>query len=711
MRVLLNTTKYRPLEEPESIGMQSTLHSTSHFISASPNQSLHGWPDLSFDFSVSGIFNENDNIIQETSVKLEECKSYYCRSDDHKLLEVDIPATFNTHDCFVMTITILDPFIGQDSDDDGIEFINNLDISLKSVTQELVYYPLFHNSSIDNKEFIFTLCTSNNFHQGKYYLIINDHNISVRTDFKIIYHITTLLRDIGPLDEGKLIRDTIQANEWKYYRFQFHSNTNKVIQINTTIDRSYHASVTGDIDIYVSNKHNGLIPVNNKNYIWRNVTPGSSSIDIHPQLDKSTQVRILDPNRSSNFDNIYTIGIFGCSEACESCNYSITLSLTDPLPIHNMMEAVNSKQLHTIRLVADQYYYFKLPVQIHSPCRCIVNINVNNKDKIDPTLAESFANNSYGIYSTDSLFPLPSNLHTHDNICAKSLLFPVVYILDGNNSVVYASQNNYSYRASSIAGNISIVIEPLELLVASTGINKSTHELYLSIYGYDVSNSPANSTRSIICHINTTVEMKPVDDNNLLTKNDHHQGFFPSNDSSTKEFGPDAAHYCELDRDILYGILNAVTISPGLIVYDIYCGTGRNIISLALNNTVHFFKCVGVEFDRNLSNKATESISKLRSLAKDLSITLPLIDVVHAPAFNYSDLAEGNVILFLNAFLLDDAVFTDLFHNILSNVKRGSMIITTKCINSSIAFQLIHKQKFRLENHCGTTNLYYLSKM
>ena len=130
------------------------LHSTSHFIGTSPNQSSYGWPDLSFDFSVSGIFNENEVIIQEKSIKLEECKSYYCRSDDHKLLEVDIPATFNTHDCFIMTITILDPFIGQDSHDDSLEFLNNLDISLKSDVEEQVYYPLFHNSSIDNKEFI-----------------------------------------------------------------------------------------------------------------------------------------------------------------------------------------------------------------------------------------------------------------------------------------------------------------------------------------------------------------------------------------------------------------------------------------------------------------------------------------------------------------------------------------------------------------------------
>ncbi len=691
--------------------MQTTLHNTSHFIGASPNQSSYGWPDLSFDFSVSGIFHENEVIVQEKSIKLEECKSYYCRSDDHKLLEVDIPATFNTHDCFIMTITILDPFIGQDSHDDSLEFLNNLDISLKSDVEEQVYYPLFHNSSIDNKEFIFTLCTSNNFHQGKYYLIINDHNISVKTDFRIIYNITSLLRDIVPLDEGKVIHDTIQSNEWKYYRFQFHTNTNKVIQITTSIDRHAHAPATGDIDLYASNKHNGLIPVNNKNYIWRNVTPGSSSIDIHTQCDKSTQVRMFDPNHSNSFDNIYTIGIFGCSEAREACNYSITLSLIDPLPIHDLMETVNNKQSHTIRLVPDQYHHFKLPVQVHSNCRYIIDINVNNKEKTDSTLTDRFANNSYGVYTTDSLFPLPSNIHSYDNICAKSSLFPVVYILDGNNSVLYASQYTYSYRASSIEGNISIIIEPLELLLASTGINQSIHELHLSIYGYDVSNNTANSTGSIICHINTTIEMKHVDNNTLLIKNDYYQGFVPSNDASNKELGSNMAYYCELDCDILYSILNAVTMSSGLVVYDIYCGTGRNVISLALSNSIHFFKCLGVEFDHHLSNKATESVNKLRLLAKDLNITLPLIDILHVSAFNYSDLVEANVVLFLNAFLLEDAVFNDLFHNILSNIKRGAMVITTKYVNSLIEFQLIHKQKFRLENHCGMTSLYYLSKM
>jgi len=337
---------------------------------------------------------------------------------------------------------------------------------------------------------------------------------------------------------------------------------------------------------------------------------------------------------------------------------------------------------------------------------------VNDKEKIESSVGDIYTKNCYGVYSTDSLFPVPSNLHDHDNICVKSSLFPVVYILDGNNSIIYAGPNNYGYRASSIEGNISIVIEPLELLIANVGRSHSMHEICLSIYGCDVSgNSTVSSNRSIICHVNTTVEMKPVDNNTLLNKNDYHQGFIISNNNPNQEFGMNSVYYCELESDTLFGVLNAVTISSGLIVYDIYCGAGRNIISLALNNYIHFFKCIGVDFDYNLSNTATESVNKLRLLAKDLSITLPLIDIVHIPAFRYDDLVEANVILFLNAFLLDDSVFNDQFYNILSNIKRGSLVITTKYMNVSIEFDIIHKKKFRLENHCGLTTVYYLSKL
>ena len=686
---------------------QSLSHNMSHHINTSINQSSYGWPDLSFDFSVSGIVNESENDIQEKNIKLEEYKPYYCRSDDNRLLEVDISPAFSTNDCFVMTITVIDPFIGQDTDE-NIDYLNNLHISLTSGTQDHVYYPLFHNSSKDNKEFIFTLCTSSNFHHGNYYLIINDHNFSIKTDLKIVYSITSLLRNIAPLEEGKVIYDKIQSNEWKFYRFRFHSsNPKKVIQIKTNNKTKDDETTTGDVDIYVSNKYNGLIPVNNKNYIWRNVTPGASIIDIHTQFDKSSHVSIFDLSHSSSLDVVYTIGVFGCFEACELSNYSIMLSLVDPLPLYNLLETVDNKQPHTIRLLPEEYCHYKLPVQLHSNCRYIVNISVNNKDKVE---SPDSSPTGCGIYSTDSLLPLPSNFNDHDNICVKNLLFPVVYILDGNNSVMYASSHNYNYRASSIDGNVVITIEPLELLVANLGTSNSIHEIYLAIYGYDAGkNSQISSNRSVICHVNTSVEMRPVDTNTLLSKNDTFHGFIPSNNPN-QEIGSSTTYYCELDSDILYSILHAVTISSGLIIYEIYCGAGRNIISLALNNYIHFFKCIGVEFDQNLSNIAAESINKLRVLAKDLTITLPLIDIVCTPTFSFHDLVEANIVLLLSAFLLDDSAYTNLLHNVQNNIKRGAMLITTK-YTTSIELQLIQKQKFRLENNCGKSYVYFLLKL
>ena len=162
--------------------------------------------------------------------------------------------------------------------------------------RELTFTPTLHNG-----EYSFTLSSSNGMISGAYILSI--HNLGVATQsIRVSNKIVNTVRAIAIRPSQKLTSKNSQ-NEFSYFRFH-RSNPSALVSIRARPLLDERGPI-GDPDVFVTNRHDGLVGVNKENWIWKSTNVGSDRIDIHPSD--------VDASRGSTF----IIGVLGYKERNE----------------------------------------------------------------------------------------------------------------------------------------------------------------------------------------------------------------------------------------------------------------------------------------------------------------------------------------------------------------------------------------------------------
>lgn len=83
----------------------------------------------------------------------------------------------------------------------------------------------------------------------------------------------------------------------------------------------------GDVDMFVTNQFDGLVPVTQENAIWQSNDPGHSYLQILPDDNNLLDV----DNSSGNGVETFLIGLFGQGDGLNTCVFSITASAPKPI--------------------------------------------------------------------------------------------------------------------------------------------------------------------------------------------------------------------------------------------------------------------------------------------------------------------------------------------------------------------------------------------
>lgn len=108
---------------------------------------------------------------------------------------------------------------------------------------------------------------------------------------------------------------SVGCKEFAYYRVVLADRT-QMISFRTE-------SSKGDVEIFITNQFDSLVPVDQQNAVWRSRDPGNSRIDILPDdlgLAESTE-----QDNSSSVET-FLVGLFGSSDGVNQCTFSILTS-------------------------------------------------------------------------------------------------------------------------------------------------------------------------------------------------------------------------------------------------------------------------------------------------------------------------------------------------------------------------------------------------
>ena len=169
----------------------------------------------------------------------------------------------------------------------------------------LAFSPVLHNG-----EYSYTLSSSNGMIPGAYILSINNLGVSTQS-IRLNYKVYPTVRAITIRGNQKLIGRN-NNGEFSYYRFTLTDPAKLLtVRVHPLHDGSASASTgaiyspSGDPDLFVTNRYNGMVGVTRDNWVWRSCSVGADRIDIHPSD--------MDVKRGSTF----IIGVLGYKDRNE----------------------------------------------------------------------------------------------------------------------------------------------------------------------------------------------------------------------------------------------------------------------------------------------------------------------------------------------------------------------------------------------------------
>ena len=180
------------------------------------------------------------------------------------------------------------------------------------------------------------------------------------------------------LSSEKPVSSIIKSNQTHYYRF-ISNDADKMISFKL-IPRTktkHTGYVFNDLDLYVSNRHQSLITVNRRSFVWSNCYSGISQIDILPD----DQYLPIDRTEGRSF--LIAVVPYGLNHSIQDkssipvvedgVTYDLSVTLSPVIPILSIPISAQSSLDFTrgttltngstidVTVTADQYSYFKIP--------------------------------------------------------------------------------------------------------------------------------------------------------------------------------------------------------------------------------------------------------------------------------------------------------------------------------------------------------------
>lgn len=348
-----------------------------------------------------------------------------------------------------------------------------------------------YTPQLNNGEYSFTLTSAQGLSARTYVLRIAHADAAssskIYQSIRVNYRVHSQIH-ATPLMEASSVLGKVGMNEFVYYRFT-NTHARKVIRFKIVMKggTNNENSDLGDADLYISNNHGGLIGVTKDNYTWKSTHVGNCHVDIHPS----------DPElpRGQNF----VIGVCGFRE---QNSFELTVSTHDPPPIRDL--SARNETLD-VTIVPGKYTFYKLQINPGDKLRLVLSLEPTDSYavgmRIEEVLKCTETSRGNAVYTTDSLFgcgafyrPIgDSNGCDHNVVYSASsditklvkpspalehLVYPVVYV--SNESCMFPTEDNFTWRASGIDGAAYVVFESSEFQYTSGTV-------YLSTFGVDVS--------------------------------------------------------------------------------------------------------------------------------------------------------------------------------------------------------------------------------
>ncbi len=248
---------------------------------------------------------------------------------------------FGNDDILALTITCIPNAVWKE---DGLilerEKVQGVDFQLLEFS--------FYNSDSDsgfklpvkaalyNAEYCITLSKAHGLRGGQWLLRVQlsdqASKDAVQT-VRVSYNIQTAVRAV-PVEVDKPVCDEVYANEFKYYRFVL-QDPSKVFSVSCRAlgddDKSSRefGAASSDPDLYVSNRHEGLVGVSRESaqHVWRSTSAGSDRVDIFPD---DMHLRREASGKRATESTVLIIGVLGYREVNR---YELVVTLAAQQPV------------------------------------------------------------------------------------------------------------------------------------------------------------------------------------------------------------------------------------------------------------------------------------------------------------------------------------------------------------------------------------------
>lgn len=226
---------------------------------------------------------------------------------------------------FELTMNDLSPIFAQDFDENH-SINNSLALSRgsrKGDSPEHGKQPSIKlKSHLFNGTYTLVLSTSHgSLKAGEYALLVSiqpefdedgreKHSFLFHQDIRVMYDVVPEVK-ANAVAVNSSVEVSVGCKEYAYYRVVLANRSH-------TISLKVH-STEGDVDLFVTNQFDGLVPVSQENAIWQNCDPIDSIIQILPD-----DIHLIDVDRNDEKNvETFLVGLFGQAEGINRCTFSV----------------------------------------------------------------------------------------------------------------------------------------------------------------------------------------------------------------------------------------------------------------------------------------------------------------------------------------------------------------------------------------------------
>lgn len=473
-------------------------------------------------------------------------------------------------------------------------------------------------------------------------------SIPVRIQYKLL----PKLESAVVLHNNKPVSGVVNRGTYNYYNFYLPPASDQIIAFILSYPR---LNVRDNLEIYVSNRYDGLLPVTSSDHIWCHISPRTSNAHTGV-VEQAVYIHPTDPH--SRLGSVFTVSVY-CrpdetfSSSSPGISYTLKTILLDPAkePISTLSWGRNNTDLsltsgtfarYEINLTAHIANKQKLKISIR-PKVSPIQLKSDTKSNAVATNTPSVVEVCNGLSVTTSLFTSASypilrqtfdkELPSHLSSFSPST---VVYL---SRTCMLPGPSNYEFKAGGDDGNIDIFVSPWEFGLASSD-ESETLVLYMSVFQEYPHNQSSAGIETEEVHqspptlLSLTTEVLPHMENLSNEQKIRHDIFkkifcdingsmLSLRDRKKLAIEHDTNFiYSEIQFTTLIDILYAANVPDGCSFYDLGCGAGHALVA-ALFSSIKFSQIIGIEYLPKLCRNGNLALHRVKLLLQGAT-QLPL---------------------------------------------------------------------------------------